>query len=88
MILDDEIGAGAIFGFADIMVTGQIGAWALSIWPRMPAVGFGFTFLVFSAGAVVGPTAAGMATLAESFDNSCEICAMTAGLLALLPGRS
>lgn len=80
--------AGAIFGFAYIMVTSQIGAWAISIWPQMPAAGFGFTFLAFSAGAVAGPAAAGLATDAISLPTTLLITgAMTTSLIALLPDR-
>lgn len=81
--------AALLFGFAYIMITSQIGAWALTIWPHMPAAGFGFTFLVFSAGAVVGPAAAGLATLAVGLSATLVVTGvLTAGLLGLLPGRA
>lgn len=80
--------AGAIFGFAYIMITSQIGTWSLVLWPNMPAAGFGFTFLVFSAGAVAGPAAAGAATGTITLAAALAITGLiTAGVLALLPGE-
>jgi predicted MFS family arabinose efflux permease len=81
--------AGAVFGFAYIMVTSQIGAWAIAIWPRMPAAGFGFTFLVFSTGAVIGPALAGMASAFVSMPAIlAAMGVLTAFLLPLLPPRN
>jgi predicted MFS family arabinose efflux permease len=78
--------AGAVFSFAYIMITSQIGAWALSIWPQMPAAGFGFTFLMLSMGAVAGPAVAGMATAVAGLPVILVVTGLlTAGLLALLP---
>ncbi len=79
--------SGGVFGFAYIMATSQLGAWAMTIYAARPSSGFGLTFLIFSVGAVIGPIVAG--SLAEQIGLGSTFIAaglMTLGNLSCLPG--
>lgn len=54
------LASGIIFGAAFIFITGLLGVWSMAIFPNRPSVGFGVTFLLFTAGAAAGPTASGI----------------------------
>ena len=71
--------SGGVFGFAYIMATSQLGAWAMTIYAARPSSGFGLTFLIFSVGAVIGPIVAGF--LAEQVGLGSTFLA--AGLITL-----
>jgi len=53
--------SGLIFGAAFIFITGLLGVWSMIIFKIRPSAGFGVTFLLFTAGAVFGPSVSGLA---------------------------
>lgn len=52
--------SGGIFGAGFIFITGLLGVWSMVLFVKRPSIGFGFTFLLFTAGAMLGPYAAGI----------------------------
>jgi predicted MFS family arabinose efflux permease len=90
--LSHSIGAvlisGVLFGALFVFAAAALGMWSLEIFQELPALGFGVTFLLLSAGQFVGPVLVGALVgyfkLGELFIASSFLCA---SLIALLPQR-
>lgn len=54
------LASGIIFGAAFIFITGLLGVWSMALFPHRPSMGFGLTFLLFTAGASAGPAVSGI----------------------------
>ncbi|MCG8707630.1 YbfB/YjiJ family MFS transporter [Brenneria sp. 4F2] len=54
------LASGIIFGAAFIFITGLLGVWSMALFPNRPSMGFGLTFLLFTAGAAAGPAVSGL----------------------------
>lgn len=51
--------SGIIFGAFFVFVAATLGMWSLEVFKEAPAIGFGFTFLLLSAGQFIGPALTG-----------------------------
>lgn len=80
--------SGLIFGAGFVFMAATLGIWSLELFKDLPAVGFGLTFLLLSAGQFVGPIIIGLLIdhfhLGHLFVASALLCAM---LVLLLPYR-
>jgi len=78
--------SGLIFGAFFVFMAATLGMWSLDLFNDLPAVGFGLTFLLLSAGQFMGPVLVGVLIdhfeLGELFIASSIFCA---GLIIFLP---
>lgn len=70
-----------LFGASFIFVTGILSVWSMRIFSSAPAIGMGYTFFIFTLGAMLGPFAGGH--LIESSGH--KIMFIVFSILALLP---
>ena len=76
-----------IFGAFFVFVAATLGMWSLEIFHEMPAVGFGFTFLLLSAGQFIGPVLTGTFVSSVGLQGIFFISAVAAiSIVCLLPG--
>lgn len=73
--------SGIVFGAGFIFITGLLGVWSMSIFQNRPSAGFGVTFLLFTLGAMIGPSVSGL--VATMIGQS--LVFVLAGAIALLP---
>ncbi len=79
--------SGAIFGASFILLTGLFGIWSINVFPDRPAVGFGATFFLISAGQLIGPAVAGLLAAKTSMAVAFQVAAVTCCLTTLLGPR-
>lgn len=81
--------SGLLFGAFFVSMSAALGMWSLDLFQDLPAVGFGLTFLLLSAGQFFGPVLVGLLIdqvgLGELFMASAGLCAVL--VLATVPTR-